>query len=318
MSAAETQFTASTTPLTGISRINVDNRDTCFKSFVFDKRLQLPKSPGVGYLPLFPGSFDAVSNVRQLFEYNNIAGFAVSDNSFTYLVVNIFHPASFFARETFQCAFGTFRSFALKTLAKVGVMLSNMHYLFAREVLAFAGGRYVIKPSINTDGVTARRNDNFFLQHHVDIEGFLASVVGQSSCFRFLPFEKSQLEVANGQLDVLSASMSGDTDFLLFLNVSESPGVKGHACWLETLWWSLAFQRVGYSCYSADNVVSLQLVFLLHVVVAQVVKLYLISGLILFRYSQNIVAAVGKAFKRFLQNCGKLFVHFKFAFNCFN
>lgn len=56
MSAAETQFTASATLLTGISRVNVDNRDTCFKSFVFDKRLQLPKSPGVRNLPLLPGS----------------------------------------------------------------------------------------------------------------------------------------------------------------------------------------------------------------------------------------------------------------------
>lgn len=197
-------------------------------------------------------------------------------------------------------------------------MLPSMHYLFAREVLAFAGGCYVIKSSINTDGVTARRYSNFFFQHHVDIEGFLASVVGQTSCFRFLPFEKPQLEITNSKLDVLSASTSGDTDFLLLLNIPERPGVKRHRSWLKGVWRSFALARVGHPCDSADNVVSLQLVFLLHIVVAQVVKLYLISSLILFGYSQNIVAAVGKTFKRFLQNCGKLFVHFKFAFNCLN
>jgi len=302
MFATETQFTAPATTLTGISRVNVDNRDTCFKCLILDKLLQLPKSPGVHNLSLFPDSFDTVSDVCQIFEDNHITGFAVRNHRLADLVVNVLHPAAFFARETFQCAFGTFRSFALKPLAQAGVMLSGMHYLFARESLAFARGSYIVKSSINTNRVTARGYSYFLLQHYVDIEDFFASVVRQCSRFRLLPLEKSQLEVAYSKLDMFSAVVSSDADFLLLFDVPERPGVQRHRSWLKGVWKSSAFQCIGDSRYCADNVVSLQLVFLFHVVIAEAVELNLVGCIMCFGHGKNIIAAVSKTVKRLSQN----------------
>ncbi len=60
-----TYFATSATALGSISGVNVNNRYTCLKSFVFDKLLKLTKSPGVESLSLFPGKFDPFPDVRQ-------------------------------------------------------------------------------------------------------------------------------------------------------------------------------------------------------------------------------------------------------------
>ena len=316
MFSTNTQLTTARAGLRSISRIDVDNRNTCFQGFVFDKALKLGKCPGVGYQLLLSLNTNPISDMLQVFKDKHIARDTVGNNSFGYTVVLIGHPALFFAREKFQSAFGTFRSFALKTLAKVGIMFANMHYLSARKGLPLAGCSDIVKPSINTNRVATRRNNNFLLQHYIDIEDFLTSVVRQRSCFGLLPFEKSKLEIAHSKLDMLPAIVGRDADFLLLLDIAESPGIKRHAGWLELLWWTFAFKGSGYSGDCANNMISLQLVFLFQFMIAKTMQLISIGDFVFFGYGKNIIAAVSETFKRFLQDCGKLAIYLKFAFNC--
>ena len=316
MFIANTQLTTARAGLRSVSGVNIDNRDTCFEGFVFDKALQLTKSPGVGSLSLLSLDSDTLPDVFQVFQDQHVSGFTVGDNGFTNLVVNVFHPASLFARKTFQSAFGTLRSFALKTLAKVGVMLPDVHYLFSSKGLTLAGCCDVIKPPIDSNRVAARGYYDFLLQHYVDVEDFLTPIVRQRCCLWLLPFEKSKLEVANSQFDVLPSIMCGDTDFLFLLNISESPGIKRHTGGLEFSWSAFPLLGGRHSGNSTYNMVGLQLIFGFHIMIAQLVKLIPVGYFMLSGYFEDVVAAVSKTLERFLEDWSKLLIHLKFAFNC--
>jgi len=71
---------ASITFFGGISRINIDNSNSFFKSLIFNKVLKLSKSPLVNPFVIF----SSVPNSSQVLHNNNISTFQRGNNRFAY------------------------------------------------------------------------------------------------------------------------------------------------------------------------------------------------------------------------------------------
>lgn len=318
MFTTNADLTTSATSFACISRVNIDNRDTCFEGFILDKLLKLSKSPRVDNLSLFFGKFDAISDVCQVFKDNHITGLAARDNSLAVDVVLVCHPASFFAAKLFQSAFGRFRAFGLKSLAKFSIVFSGMHNLLARKPLSFGCSSDIVKPSVNSNGIATRTDRNFLFENNVDIKSPFVLAIRQSSRFWFLPFEQTSLEIAKSKFDVLSARMGRNADFFFRLDKRKRPLVIGDRTRLESLWWLLPFGRFGNAGDGSYYKIGGQFILGFKLVVAKVLKFHLVGSPLLLRNRQNIIAAISESSKRFMQEWDCFLVGFKFAFNCFN
>jgi hypothetical protein len=145
MFATNSYFATFATPLRRVSRINIDDRNASMISFIFDKLLKLTEGPGVNHGSLLSSCFNPVSDIGQFFKSDHVAGLTVCDDGFTDAVVDVLHVAAFFAREQFQSVFRRLRAFALKSLAKLRIMPSDVHNLFARKLLSIRSGGDIVK-----------------------------------------------------------------------------------------------------------------------------------------------------------------------------
>lgn len=295
MLITNTYFTTFTAPLRRVSRVDVDNRNASFVGFVLDKLLQFVERPGMDRRSKLTRCFNPVSNVSQFFENDHVSGLAVGDNGFTDTMVLVPHVATFFAREPSQSAFSTFRAFALKSLAKLRVMFSDVHDLFARKRLSVGGGGEVIESAVNPNGITARGNGNLFTQTDVDIKDFFVSVVGQCCGRRLLSFKESALEIANGKFDVLAFRVSSNTDLFFDFDKSEGMNVEIHRSWFELLRWPFALKSGSNPRYCSNNQIRLKLILILEIIIAEVLKLYFVCSLVLFRDRTNVITALSEA-----------------------
>ncbi len=318
MFSATTYFITSAASLGRIPGIDIDDWHTGLVSFVLDKLLEFAKSPGMDLLSLFSGDSDSISDMRQVFQDNHISRLAVADNSFADAVIHVLHPARFLARKLFQSTFGRLRAFGLKALAKLRVMSSGVHSLFAGKRLAVRSGSNVIQPSVNPNRISTRGNSDLFFKDDIDIKDLLVAVIGQCSGFRLLSFKQAALEVTYCELDVFASSMSGYADLFLRFDKVEGSGIQGHGSCPEPLRWTFAFNGSRHSRYCPDNQVGLKLILCLEFIVAEMLKLYLVACVVFFRQRKNIITAVGKPVQRFAQNIGQLFIDLEFTLYCFN
>jgi len=112
--------------------------------------------------------------------------------------------------------------------------------------------------------------------------------------------------------------MSRNTDFFFWFDKAEGSLVISNRSRLVLLWWFLSFGRFSNTSNGSYNKVCRQFVFSFKLMITKVLEFDLIGGFMFFRNRQNVITAISKSFKGFLQDCGYFFINFKSTFNCFN
>ena len=119
-----------------ISRINIDNPYSLFQSLIFNKVLELPKSPLVN--PFVVPS--RLSDSSQIFHNNNISHFQRGNNRFAYLVVSPTHKPIPFSRELFEFSLGSFCAFGLKFTNKpISPLSQGFNFITIKNIVGSDG-----------------------------------------------------------------------------------------------------------------------------------------------------------------------------------
>jgi len=293
MSRAIPNFTTAGTSLGGVPRINVSNRNTFFKSFVFNKELELTKGPRVVNMPLLFPDFSGFPDPLEILHYDKFSFFDRVNYFSTDDVVNIAHPSSFLAREPYQGAFSTLCAFSLEGRAKSLVMLPCMLSLFTGKTKSIGTGCNVINAKVYANWLSAKRCHNFFIQSKIDIKNFLGFLVNKVCHFGVLLFQKTSLIITDRKLKLQSSFYCGEGNHFPSFYKSKGSIVKVKGKSFKGFWSS--FSLLGNSGDSSNNKVSLEIIPFLYQMVGKVVKLILIKCLFLSCYFQNIIASTFKA-----------------------
>ncbi|GAW92340.1 hypothetical protein KKC1_14950 [Calderihabitans maritimus] len=191
------------TALAGMARVNIDYGNTAFGGFVLDEPTELPKSPGVLKETLSFNCTDSLSDITQVFHYDDVSRLAGIDDCLADFMVEVGHPAVFLPRQPFQELLGSVRALGLEHLPQPSIMPADVYSLPSRELQAIGGGSKVIDTAVNTNDVTTfRRKRNFTVDHDVDVELFRAPVVAEGCRSGLLSREKPPLEITNGEREL--------------------------------------------------------------------------------------------------------------------
>ena len=130
--------------LTGVSRLNKQNLDAMFYSFVDKKLSQLEESPAIAKPAFLLASrllVGLIPNPSQILQSNNLVfGLSAGYNAMTNSVIYPRLKALFLARQPFQ-QFSTstsrtasaFRGFLLDACSQLGIMISNFGNFFTAK-----------------------------------------------------------------------------------------------------------------------------------------------------------------------------------------
>lgn len=309
--------------LTGVVRIDIGHGNASLQGLVFDKGLKLPKGPGVGDTPLLSSQSDTLPDVRQVFQDQGITGLTYRDNFLADSVVQVGHPPSFLARQPFQEPFCSLRALGLKSLSKVGVVVSDVFGLFAGELLPTGGGGQIVDAPVNSNRIGAFREGNFPVNHNVNVELPLALTEGERCGGRLLLLEETPLEVAQVELKPLETSIVGSNGdgFLPLIKTEgasierETGGAKGLGNLLPFLGYLDGF---GYPGNGPNDQVGLEAVFIFDLVVAEVLQLDLVGCPMLEGNLHDIVAGSSKPPQGFMKDGSLCIANLDFTFNSFN
>ena len=127
------------TSLRGVGRINVNNPNSFSKSFVFNKELQLLKSPLVNPFIVF----SCFSDITQVFHNNHISSIQIINNSFADVMVGNLHKPFPSSRDFFQLSLGGLRAFRLKNRNEFITLNSQLFDIFSIEFIVGSDSEFI-------------------------------------------------------------------------------------------------------------------------------------------------------------------------------
>jgi len=318
MSIAISSFNmfANRTLLRGVMWVNINNRYSLLKGFVFNKRAKLSKSPRMMDKSLFSCKLNPLPNMLQIFKHKDIIRLTSIDNSPADSVVDVSHPSSFFARQPSQEFFSSLSAFALQRLTEFRIMITDIFNLLTREFKTIRGGCKVINTSVNADRIRTRGDGDFFFQRKINVKSLLRFLI--SKCCRgwFLPFKEPSLKITERKLQLQSAINGCKRNAFFFLNKAKKVFIKAKGLCFKSFRSALPFHTD--PCNSPDNIVSSKVISIFNYIVAEMMKFISIPNLFFFCNSKNIVTGLGKFRDSIKDRLLFLTIHFKFTLDCFN
>ena len=227
---------------------------------------QLEERPTIAQSPLFFTAGELVgtlSNSGQIFQSNSLfARFSPSYQSVADGVIYQFLKAFFLARQPFQqfstsasSTSGASRSLLLEIRSELGVMISNFGNFFTAKFISFGCHNNVSSAQITTQNF---RDFLWFwwcrFKLYVQIVITIFTFT-QSCCFRFLPFQQSNLVVPDSQRESLSTIDSCQTYSPILLFSREGTSIVGRASRSKTPnWFTIFFRRLSVARNSSNGV----------------------------------------------------------------
>jgi len=204
-----------TTTLRGVSGIDINNSYSFLKSFIFNKTLELVKSPLVNPLIVFSSFSDSF----QIF-HNDYIAIKTSNNRLANVVILKSHKPSPTSREFFQLSLRSPRAFRLKNRNKSVVFNSQLFNILSKE-FTFGSDSNFIDAEVNAQNFTmlVRSLDIFPSEYKSKVIFILRF---SQETFSNLPFKIFQSIIRNLNRNLNSALNGGNAQNIIF---------KGETSW---------------------------------------------------------------------------------------
>lgn len=282
----------------GVFRLNVDDWDSPFKGFVFDKRLQFPISPTMEVSILVFPMLSSVANPSQLLHNDYVALSEAVHESPADLMEDGVNVSPLPSAQPFQSAFSRLRAFSLKGGAELPKTVPFTEDFSTFNFEAVGSYKEVLHPNINAHRIVTFRLWDGFVD--CNVEKKLLISVNQNCMGRFSIFEKFPLIFAYVERNFHSLLYSGDggIDSVRLIYKPEEPLIQIHGKTFE-------FERfvpsllVGFSnpISGSYSEVCWKLKFLPSLPVNHMVEGNWIKNPSLKSYLRNVVAGISKSLK---------------------
>lgn len=299
-----------------VSWVDVNNWVSFFESFVFDKGLELSKSPAVEVFVLVSPMFNFVADSSQLLHYDYVAFFEAVHESLTYLVQDSVGVSPLSSAKPFQLPFGGSCAFALERRAELSKMLSPFENSFPFNFEAVRSYEKVVYANVYADGITTFRFWNSFFDCDVEKEGFIS--VNQDCVSRLNIFKELSLIFSYVKQWLHSLLKGSNRSINSIIAQPEKPFIQVHGK-LRKLKQSISSLFVGFGNPVSGSYckVCWKTKYLSSFFVNYVMEGYRIKYSSFKCYLRNVVASITESLncaKQFLKVLGR---RLKFADNSF-
>lgn len=292
----------------GITRIDNDQRDAGSFCLVSDKSFQFVKSPRVVDISLILSNPDSLTDALKIFQNDRlIRAFSVSDNLFTYAVVDIFGKTRFFAATMLKKALCGLCAFLLELTAQFKISVAAALQFVARIGLSRTGGGDLADSKVNTHKTIGFEFGRFW-----DIADLVKvkSVVSENKIgFTLQGFQQFKLFWSCKERDFEPARHGPYGDNLLIEFPGKNARIKGYTAMFCKGAFGFFVQLVGVSNLGSnpDNNLSRQAKAILDDVILCLVDIVLPKYLILPGKVTDKICRIIDGFKSQFQR-GKLFL----------
>lgn len=303
-----------------VPRINIDHRDTLFDSLIFDEGLELPESPRAVNIPLLSPYFGMLSDVLEIFHRNILAFLQRFHYLLAYYVVNRSHPFPLSAGKPYQNTFGASRAFGLERSPELLIMSPDMLGLLPRESQAIGAGRYIADAQVHAYRfIFFSCLANLLGQDHIDIKVLLSLLVNQDGKGRLLAFQQMPLVIAEIEGYFQPALDCGQGHLLFVRVIGKDPLViVCRGCPEMPDLSRPSFGSLGDPAYGSNSEIGCKGESSPDFIIAERLQPEAVSGFVLLRYLQDIIAGISKALESAFENQPLLLCSLEFAFYYFD
>jgi hypothetical protein len=298
-SIGSVDVSASWTGFRSVPWIDIGYWNSFFKSFVFDKELELSKSPTVEVSVLAFPMLSSIAYPGQFFHNNYVTLFKGVHELPADLMQNGVNPSSLLSTQPFQSAFGRLRAFGLERRAELSKTASFLKDILSFNLEAVRSDEKIVHSNIYANRVIAFRVWDLFVDG--DMKEELLISVNQDCVGRLSVFEKISLVISyvKRRLNSLLDGRDRSIDTIRLVDKSEKPFIQVHRK-LRELQELVSSLLVGFSdpVSGSYRKICREIKLLSRLSVNYVVESDWIEHSSFKSYLRNVVASVAKSLYR--------------------